>query len=658
MSQLNWGILGTGMIARRMAQAMMKSRTGRLVAVGSRSLETARKFSADFAGVRGYGSSEELVADPDVQAVYISLPNHLHGEWTVRCARAGKHVLCEKPFTLNHAEAMAVVEAVRAAGVFLMEAFMYRCHPQTARLVELVRGGAIGEPRLIQAAFCYHTENVAGNVRFVNAWGGGAIMDVGCYCMSMARLLAGSEPVRIKGVGHIDEATRVDDWASAVVQFPTGLLAELTCAMRVALGSYVRVWGSEGHLVVSNPWFPGTKPDQAQIQLHRVGREPVILSIPADTDLYAIEVDIVAEQLANRQARPPAMTWDDTIGNMRALDLWRREIGLEFESESLTAKIPAIATGDRPVMKYGRVDGVAKPVSRLVCGTMLEGATWRVPHAMRLFDAYFERGGNTFDTAYVYQSEPFLGKWIRDRGVRDQVVVIAKGGATTLVTPQMLDVELQETLDRFGFEHVDIYLMHRDNLQVPVGEFVDWFNRQQRAGRIGAFGGSNWTLERVAAANDYARQHGLTGMTAISNQFSLARMVSPVWDGCISVSDAASRAWLTQHQLANFAWSSQARGFFSGGAHPENRCDAELVRCWYSDDNFERLARVQQLAARRGVLPINIAAAYVLAQPFPSFALIGPRTMRELITSFDALPIELTPAECAWLNLERDTPEA
>lgn len=655
MNRVNWGILGTGMIARRVAQAIAKSRTGRLLAVGSRSLESARQFGAEFSVARCYGSYEELVSDPDVQAVYISLPNHLHGEWTVRCARAGKHVLCEKPFTLNHAEAMAVVETVRTAGVFLMEAFMYRCHPQTARLVELVRGGAIGEPRLIQAAFCYQTPGAEGNVRFVNAWGGGAIMDIGCYCMSMARLLAGAEPVRIKGVGHIDAATRVDDWAAAVVEFPDGLLAELTCAMRLALGSYVRVWGSEGHLVVPNPWFPGTQPEQAQIHLHRAGRDPVVVNVPAERGLYTLEVDLVAEQLANRQAPLPAMTWDDTIGNMRALDLWRREIGLEFETESLTANIPAISTGGRPVMKYGHVAGVDKPVARLVCGTMLEGATWRTPHAMRLFDAYFERGGNTFDSAHVYASEPQLGKWIRDRGVRDQVVVIAKGGATMHVTPQMLDDELEQTLERLGFDSVDIYLMHRDNPHVPVGEFVDWFNRQQRAGRIGAFGGSNWTLERVAAANEYARQHGLSGFTAISNQFSLARMVNPVWAGCISVSDPASRAWLSQHQLANFAWSSQARGFFSGVAHPNNRRDAELVRCWYSDDNFQRLARVQQLATQRGVLPINIAAAYVLAQPFPSFALIGPRTLRELIGAFGALDIELTPTECAWLNLERDT---
>jgi aryl-alcohol dehydrogenase-like predicted oxidoreductase len=213
---------------------------------------------------------------------------------------------------------------------------------------------------------------------------------------------------------------------------------------------------------------------------------------------------------------------------------------------------------------------------------------------------------------------------------------------------------LKESFDRFGIDSVEIYMMHRDNVHVPIGEFVDCLNRHKRAGRIRAFGGSNWTLKRVEAANRYAKQHKLTGFTAISNNFSLARMVDPVWEGCVAVSDAPSRKWLTKHQVANFSWSSQARGFFAGAADPGNKSDAELVRCWYSKDNFRRLERATQLAKKRGVLPINIAAAYVLCQPFPSFALVGPRTIHELVTSLPALDIELSDAELRWLNLEGD----
>jgi aryl-alcohol dehydrogenase-like predicted oxidoreductase len=180
-------------------------------------------------------------------------------------------------------------------------------------------------------------------------------------------------------------------------------------------------------------------------------------------------------------------------------------------------------------------------------------------------------------------------------------------------------------------------------------------NEHARAGRMTVFGGSNWSLERVDAANAYAKRNGLQGFGAVSNNFSLARMVDPVWAGCVAASDPASRAWFARTQTPLFAWSSQARGFFlPGRAHPDTRDDAELVRCWYSPDNFERLQRVNELAAKRDVLPINVALSYVLNQPFPTFALIGPRQLSETRTSLPALDVELSPDDLAWLNLERD----
>jgi aryl-alcohol dehydrogenase-like predicted oxidoreductase len=195
--------------------------------------------------------------------------------------------------------------------------------------------------------------------------------------------------------------------------------------------------------------------------------------------------------------------------------------------------------------------------------------------------------------------------------------------------------------------------MNRDNPDIPVGEFVDVLNEHQSAGRIKAFGGSNWSLDRVQAANDYAAKTGKTGFAAVSNNFSLARMVNPPWAGCISASDSESRAWLERTKIPVLAWSSQARGFFlPGNASPEKTSDAELVRCWYAQDNFKRLERVNEMARKRNVLPINIALAYVLNQPFPTLALIGPRQLSETRTSFAALSIDLTPAELRWLNFE------
>ncbi|MGN6626646.1 MAG: aldo/keto reductase, partial [Tepidisphaeraceae bacterium] len=219
--------------------------------------------------------------------------------------------------------------------------------------------------------------------------------------------------------------------------------------------------------------------------------------------------------------------------------------------------------------------------------------------------------------------------------------------------PISLKRQFNISLDRLQTDYADIYMMHRDNLAIPVGEFVDAMNDLVKEGRLKVFGGSNWTLERVQAANDYAAKKGLQGFSVVSNNFSLARMVDPVWGGCVAASDPDSRAWFTKTQTTLLSWSSQARGFFvPGRAAPDKLEDKELVRCWYSDDNFERQKRAFELAKKYNVQPISIALAYVLAQPFPTVALIGPRLLSETRTSLPGLEVELTPDEVKWLNLE------
>jgi aryl-alcohol dehydrogenase-like predicted oxidoreductase len=232
-------------------------------------------------------------------------------------------------------------------------------------------------------------------------------------------------------------------------------------------------------------------------------------------------------------------------------------------------------------------------------------------------------------------------------------VILDKGAHSPYCTPEWLVKQFRISLDRLQTDYADMYMMHRDNPDIPVGEFITVLNELKNEGRLRAFGGSNWSIERVEEANKWAAEHGMTGFSAVSNNFSLARMVDPVWAGCISASDKRSRDWLTKNSMALMPWSSQARGFFlPGRANPDDHSDEELVRCWYSDDNFQRLERVNQMAKERGVLPINVALAYVLNQPFPTFPLIGPRQVSETRTSFPALEIELTPEELRWLNLE------
>jgi aryl-alcohol dehydrogenase-like predicted oxidoreductase len=271
-----------------------------------------------------------------------------------------------------------------------------------------------------------------------------------------------------------------------------------------------------------------------------------------------------------------------------------------------------------------------------------------------MFDHYFEQGGNCFDTAYVYgPSDATLGHWINSRGVRDKVVVIAKGAHSPENRPEFLRPQLEASLERMGTGYADIHLAHRDNPEIPVGEWADAWNELLRAGLIHAYGGSNWALERVEALNEYAQSSGLVGMACVSNQFSLARMVRPVWGGCIGSSDPESRAWLTRTQLPILAWSSQARGFFTERSSPGDRSEAEMVNSWYAEDNFRRKARAEELAAERGVAPILIALAYVLCQPFPTFALIGPATLAEMRQSIEALGLALTPEELKWLGCDR-----
>ncbi|WP_020574275.1 aldo/keto reductase [Actinopolymorpha alba] len=661
--KLGWGILGPGNIARRFAGDLPASSSGVLVAVGSRNLDKAVEFAAEFAAepgaVRAYGSYEELLADDQVDAVYISTPHPMHAELAIKAAEAGKHILCEKPATINHAEAMAVIEAAREHDVFFMEAYMYRCVPQTAKLVELVRDGSIGTVHQIEASFAFRSRPTPGSRLWDADLAGGGILDVGGYPVTMARLIAGAaageafaEPESLTAAGRVGE-TGVDEWATVNLRFPGGISAHVVTGVRQSAENVVRVVGSEGYLVVRNPWLPGRDGSGYGIELYRLGEDVEQIEVEP-TPLYAAEADSVAAHLSERQS--PAMSWADTLGTLKVLDQWRAAIGLTYPAERLDANIPTVHR--RPLarradhtMRYAEIPGVGKPVSRLVMG--VDNQT-KLPHATVMFDDFFERGGTTFDTAHLYGGglcERALGQWIRNRGIREQVVIIGKGAHTPNCNPEAITWQLHESLERLQTDYVDVYFMHRDNTDYPVSAFVDVLDEHYRAGRIKAYGGSNWSLERIAEANAYAEANGRQPFVAVSNNFSLARALDVPWAGCRSVTDDESRQWLEKNQLALMPWSSQARGFFTGRAKPEDRSDEELVRCWYSDENFERLARAQELGRRRGVATTAVALAYVLHQDFPTFPLIGPRSLAETGSSFDALSVDLTPDEVRWLDL-------
>ena len=662
--KLRWGILGTGRIAGVFAAGVQDSRTGELIAVGSRSQASAEEFADEHGIPNRRGGYDDLLVDPHVDAVYIATPHPMHPKWAIRAAEAGKHVLCEKPLGLNHAQAMAMIEAAREHGVFLMEAFMYRCHPQTSKLIELIRDGAIGDVKMIQTAFSFRSplnDQTRQGRAYNNRLGGGGILDMGCYPVSLSRLIAGAaqgkpfaEPIEMHGAGHVCE-TNVDAYAAALLRFDGDIIAEVATGVGLTQDSTVRIYGIDGSIVIPSAYIPAREGGTVEIHLNR-GNEPEVIEVTTDRHLYSFEADMVADSLPHQQGMPPAMTWDDTLGNMKVLDQWRRDLGFDYEDERpevFTAPIHGrpLSRRDGHNMKYGRICGLDKDVSRFIMGCDNQET---FAHAAIMFDDWYKRGGNAFDTAHLYaagQQERLLGQWMRTRGVRDKMVVIVKGAHTPNCYPDAIAEQLNESLDRLQIDSADIYLMHRDNLDVPVEEFVDVLNEHKDAGRLSAFGGSNWSLARVAAANDYAASNGKAGFSLVNNNLSLAKMITPVWAGCIAASDPDSLAWLEREQLALLSWSSQARGFFTDRSGPDRHDDAELERCWYSDDNFQRKARATELAQEKGVLPIAIAAAYVLNQKFPTFALIGPRTLRELHTSLPALGVELTEDELNWLDL-------
>jgi aryl-alcohol dehydrogenase-like predicted oxidoreductase len=310
------------------------------------------------------------------------------------------------------------------------------------------------------------------------------------------------------------------------------------------------------------------------------------------------------------------------------------------------------------LMNYGRITGLAQPVSRIVLGSMALDNE-RLPFSFSLLDNFLENGGNCIDTAWVYgggSCEKAVGAWLAQRDNRDQIVLIGKGACTTACTPDLINKELLESLERLQTDHLDLYFMHRDNLRISVGEFVECLNEHHRAGRIRTFGGSNWTPERLAEANAYAASHGLVEFAASSPNFSLALWNEPMWSDCQTAADLPTRHWYEQQSLALFAWSSQASGFFTGRFKPgdEATADREVVRTWFNQANFRRLERANEMAARKGVTPTQIALAYVLCQPLNIYALIGPRTIEEMRSSLMALEVTLTPAELLYLNLEED----
>lgn len=339
---VRWGILGTGKIARVLARAIEESRHGALVAVASRDADRAVSFAEELGVPRHHADYGELLEDDAVELVYVATHHPSHREWAVRAAEAGKHVLCEKPLAMRASDAAEIVAAARSNDVFLLEAFAYRCHPQTRELSRLLREGAIGEIRFVDAVFGYDAGPNPGNYLLAHELGGGGILDVGCYTTSMAHLVAATaagstteETVDVAAAARMGP-TGVDLSSAATLVFEGGLIARVACSIEAALDSSVRIYGSEGTLTVPSPWLPGRIGTSSEIVVRRRGSEPAIVGVPLGSDVYTVEVDAVNGFVQAGERSPSVMPVEESLANMRTLDRWRRAIGLWYEGDDET----------------------------------------------------------------------------------------------------------------------------------------------------------------------------------------------------------------------------------------------------------------------------------------------------------------------------------
>ncbi|MDI4643571.1 Gfo/Idh/MocA family protein [Cohnella hashimotonis] len=314
--KLRWGIAGcAGIAVNAVMPAIQSSETGVIAAVASRDISKAKAAADKFGIDRAYGSYEELMEDPDIDAVYIPLPNHLHREWTIRAAEAGKHVLCEKPLALTAREAAEMAEACARSGVHLAEAFMYRHHPRIGQIRHIVGSGEIGSLRALNGAFTFNNASDAANIRYRSDWGGGSLYDVGCYPLSAARLIVGREPEAVTVHAMFSpEHDNVDMMASGLVEFSDGIALTFDCGMWAAFRQTLEIVGTDGRIFVPHAFLTGA--DNAGFEVHGTGGSRIV---QADgVNAYRLEVDDFASVVAGE--KEPAFPADDALRNMRLLE--------------------------------------------------------------------------------------------------------------------------------------------------------------------------------------------------------------------------------------------------------------------------------------------------------------------------------------------------
>lgn len=305
-------------------------------------------------------------------------------------------------------------------------------------------------------------------------------------------------------------------------------------------------------------------------------------------------------------------------------------------------------------MLFGKIKGVNKKISKIILGN---DSQRNYSKAAKLWDHYYNNNGNTFDNSMYYKEgllETFLGEWIKSRKIEKNVVVISKAG-NEKTQPNEISNFIKKSLDRLKLQFLDIFILHHDNENVPVGEFVDVLNKQVNLGLIKSFGASNWKKKRFESSMLWSKENNKIPFAILNNNLSLAKMVHPLWRDCISSNTDEYLNFLSKNQQIHFSWSSQARGFFI-----EDNLFKKILRskfrtylrnCFLSKENLERKRRAKKLSKIYNCSVNDVALAWVLSQNFPSYVIIGSKEIHQLNFSLNSIKIKLNQEEIKWLNL-------
>ncbi len=339
MHDIFWGIVGTGFIADTVSLAIQEAEHNQIVAVCGSSLGKAQQFAKKHGIAQAYADAEALISDPNIDAIYISLPNDLHAQWIKQCAKANKSILCEKPFTVNAPEARSAINALSQSSVFCMEALMYKCHPLNLKLIELIADNRIGDIYAIDAHYACDIFDIA------NPYCSGGILSLGCYPLSLALQVMDTASnnehtqASIAGaIGTIDPRKNIDMSASLLLNFPSGATANISCSNRLDMSSTFRVSGEKGDIVIpGNPWLPT---QNETIEIRSRNGEKEIIHVEASHSVYCYEILEAAKHIRAGETQSPQIPLDYSLKIMEIMDLWRHKIGLVYDIEMALDKHP------------------------------------------------------------------------------------------------------------------------------------------------------------------------------------------------------------------------------------------------------------------------------------------------------------------------------